>query len=93
MDTSRPPQRPQHEQPGISDVGRFMGLGMEFLCTVGVPVGVGLWADYRWGLLPLFTLIGLAVGFATGLYQLIRRVGKEKDAGTPGRRDAGTKEE
>ena len=63
--------------PG-GDPLRHIGVGVEFIATVGILLAGGLWLDNRFGLSPLFTLIGLALGFAAAMYRLIRAVGQGK---------------
>ena len=41
---------------------------------IGVLMGGGYWLDTRLDTLPLWTLIGMAAGFAGALYRLIRQV-------------------
>lgn len=37
---------------------------------VGLPIAGGVWLDLRYGLMPLFTLLGLVLGFGAGLSSL-----------------------
>lgn len=67
------------EAPGGGDDSKgsatwfaLSGLGMEFLAALAVPGGVGWWLDSRWHTSPWLLLIGIAVGFAVGLYIMIR---------------------
>ncbi|HDY64819.1 MAG TPA: AtpZ/AtpI family protein [Phycisphaerae bacterium] len=53
---------------------RFASAGVEFFVIIGVLLGGGYWLDTRLGTLPLWTLVGLAVGFAGALYRLVRQV-------------------
>ncbi len=68
--------REQREQSLTRQFYRMSGVGLEFvvaLCAFGA-IGYGL---DRWlGTLPWGLLAGLAVGFAAGLYLLVR-VGRE----------------
>jgi F0F1-type ATP synthase assembly protein I len=53
---------------------------MEFAITFGAMLCGGIWLDRRLETLPAFTLVGLACGFALGLWRLIRRArSAEKD--------------
>jgi F0F1-type ATP synthase assembly protein I len=70
-------QPDRHDPPDNSPL-RYMGVGVEFIAAVGLPLAAGLWLDSRWGLSPLFTLIGLALGFAAGLYRLVQVSGQGK---------------
>ncbi len=51
---------------------RFFGLGFAFILTLGVLTTGGYFLDRSLGTLPLFLLVGLAVGFAGGLYYVYR---------------------
>ena len=48
------------------------GLGLEFIVAVAVVGGVGWWADKRLGTLPWLTLVGVAIGFAVGLWTVVK---------------------
>jgi F0F1-type ATP synthase assembly protein I len=49
---------------------RYSHLGIQFLVSIALPLALGIWLDRRWGTKVLFTLLGLAVGFAAALYSL-----------------------
>lgn len=49
---------------------KYSHLGFQFLLAVGVPTGLGIWLDRRWGTKVLFTLLGLALGFTAGVYSI-----------------------
>ena len=86
---------------------RFAHVGIEFFVAVGAFTAGGYWLDRRLGTGVLFTLSGLALGFAGGLYSLYTAVfppertprkdgpvprGKEwKDTDTGGPRERNTK--
>ncbi len=53
---------------------RYWSAGVEFAVILGVMTAGGYWLDHRTGLLPLWTLIGLAAGFAAALYRLLREL-------------------
>jgi F0F1-type ATP synthase assembly protein I len=55
------------------DVWRYATVGTEFVATFGLFVAAGLWLDRRLSTLPIFTLASAALGFAGGLYRLIRQ--------------------
>jgi F0F1-type ATP synthase assembly protein I len=48
------------------------GLGVEFMVAVALMGGIGWWADGRFGTKPWLTLVGVGVGFAVGLWIVIR---------------------
>ena len=51
---------------------RFVGLGVTLLLIFGLPTVVGFFLDRLAGTLPLFLLLGLAVGFVGGMYYVYR---------------------
>jgi ATP synthase protein I len=51
---------------------RFAGLGITLLLILGLPTVVGFFLDRVAGTLPLFLLIGLALGFAAGMFYVYR---------------------
>jgi hypothetical protein len=50
---------------------RYSHLGLQFALTVGLVFFGGLKADERLQTSPLFTLLGVALGFGIGLYRLM----------------------
>ena len=55
---------------------RVAGVGIEFVVAVLLAGGIGWWIDGRAGTTPWLTLVGLAFGFATGLYMMLRAARK-----------------
>jgi F0F1-type ATP synthase assembly protein I len=61
------------EKPDDRSWGRFASSGLELAAGIGLGIAVGAWIDKKrhssnpWGL-----LIGLCVGFAAGMYLLIK---------------------
>ncbi len=49
-----------------------MSISLEMV----VPGLLGFWADWHWGTLPLFLILGVFLGFAVGMRQLVA-LGKE----------------
>jgi len=54
----------------VGSYTRLFGLGFAFLMIMVVLVVVGLLVDGWLGTLPLFLLVGVALGFAGGLYYI-----------------------
>ncbi len=54
----------------VGSYTRLFGLGFAFLMIMVVLVVVGLLVDGWLGTLPLFLLVGVALGFAGGLYYM-----------------------
>ena len=80
-----PPDKPTDDEPGPSEPRRkssqpedlsgwfrMTGLGLEFIVAVAVVGGIGWWADKRLGTLPWLTLVGVAIGFAIGLWTVVK---------------------
>ena len=59
---------------------RYSTVGMEFTLTFLSLLGGGVWLDKRIGTMPVYTLLGGGLGFAAGLYRLLRRVHEIRDA-------------
>ena len=59
-----------------SNYARFAGLGITLLLIFGLPTVVGFFLDRLAGTLPVFLLIGLALGFAGGMFYLYRALQK-----------------
>ena len=55
---------------------RFAGLGITLLLIFGLPTVVGFFVDRLAGTLPLFLLVGLAVGFVGGMFYVYRALQK-----------------
>ena len=51
---------------------RFVGLGLTLMFIFGLPTVVGFVVDRLAGTLPLFLLIGLALGFVGGMFYVYR---------------------
>lgn len=69
------PHRPRSGGPGPA---KYAGLGIQFAVTLLVFVGVGQWADGRFGTGGLFTILGTFLAFGATLYSLIRILNKDK---------------
>lgn len=53
---------------------RFLGVGIQFGVAVALFTWAGTWLDEKTGLSPLFTLLGLLLGFIGGTVSLIHDV-------------------
>ncbi len=59
---------------------RYLPIGATFCVAVALPTAGGIWLDRKLGTVVLFTLLGLGLGFAAGVYNLYVEVfGKKKD--------------
>ena len=54
------------------DFAAISTLGLEFAVAVALGVGVGYWADYRFGLAPWGTVAGVFLGFTLGMYIVVK---------------------
>jgi ATP synthase protein I len=55
---------------------RFVGLGVTLILIFALPTVVGFFVDKVTGTLPLFLLVGLAVGFVAGMYYVYKALQK-----------------
>ena len=59
---------------GGSNAARFLGLGFMLGLILGGPIVVGFILDRIVGTLPLFLLLGVALGFVGSLYYVYRAI-------------------
>jgi ATP synthase protein I len=71
------PDRPTGGKDDQSALGmyRLAGIGFEFASTIGAMALLGWYLDRRWQTTPWLLVSGIAVGFAAGLWTLIRAAG------------------
>lgn len=55
---------------------RMTGAGVEFIVAVLLFGGIGWFIDHRMGTSPWCMMSGFFIGFAVGLYMLIRQAGR-----------------
>jgi len=67
-----PAGRPGAGRDDTSGWYAIAGTGIEFATAIGVFLLSGWWLDRNWNSFPWLTIAGAAVGFAVGLYALIR---------------------
>jgi F0F1-type ATP synthase assembly protein I len=70
-----PPDKPTKPKPSDEDLSgwwRMTGLGVEFMVAVALMGVIGWWADKHFGSTPWLTLVGVGLGFAVGLYGIVR---------------------
>jgi ATP synthase protein I len=75
MIRAMPDTRPQRNDTS-DNYARFVGLGITLLLIFSLPTVVGFFLDGLAGTLPLFLLIGLALGFVGGMYYVYRALQK-----------------
>lgn len=69
---SPPEENGRGEQRQIQQWYRMTGVGVEFIVAVLLLGGLGWWLDSRWQTTPWLMLVGGAVGFAVGLWLMVR---------------------
>lgn len=52
--------------------GKMLGLGLEIAVGVGLGYVAGNWLDQKFGWKPWGVLVGTLLGFAAGLYPLVK---------------------
>lgn len=52
---------------------RYATIGTEFTVCIGMMLGVGMWLDSKFKTSPVLMLSGFFLGFAAGLYWLIKQ--------------------
>ena len=57
-----------------SDLGRYMGLGLQFAASVALLTFAGYWLDGRANTLPWFTVLGVLLGFVGATISLVHHV-------------------
>lgn len=60
--------------PSGNNFGKFAGLGMQMLATIGLCTWLGLWLDGRYQLSPWGTVVLTLLGVFAAMYQVIRAV-------------------
>lgn len=63
---------PQDEQSQRAEWFRYTGIGFEFIAAVLVCTAIGFGLDRWLGWSPWGLLGGVGIGFALGLFQLVR---------------------
>jgi hypothetical protein len=81
-------QKPRRDP--LSKYLRYSHVGLQFFLAVGIFTAGGVWLDRRLGTLVLFTLLGLALGFAGGLFALYRELYPDRRGGKHGDGDRGS---
>lgn len=70
---------PDPRSDGDNGYARLIGVGFSFLIIVALLCGAGLLADHLLGTLPLFMLVGLVMGFSSGLFYIYLAIKKMDD--------------
>ena len=56
--------------------GRVMSVGIQ----MALPPAVGWWLDQRFATTPWLTLLGVALGFSSGLWELLKLAKDSEDS-------------
>lgn len=67
-----PPAAKRDPQGDDANWGRFAGVGLEVGVGVGLGALIGYWIDKRFGFSPWGLLVGAMLGFAGGMYLLLK---------------------
>lgn len=63
---------PADDASAVRQWSAMAGIGIEFVCAVVLFAGLGWWLDKKFETSPWLVLVGCLLGFAVGLYTLIR---------------------
>ncbi len=66
------------EQKRKNAVGAYLDLGLQFAIAVAIGVGLGYFADGKFGTFPLFLVLGLLLGATSGFLTIYRTVFPKK---------------
>jgi ATP synthase protein I len=79
-DVPREPDRKSNADWGraVREAAPLLGIGSTLALTVALGVGLGFWADRRWGTTPFLTLAGAILGLVMGMYGFIKTVTGKK---------------
>ena len=80
---SQGPPAPRREPDGFArQLGNVLDLPFVLVGSVVIAAGLGYLLDKRFNTSPIFTLVLGALGFAAGMYELIRRLTGRRPRGT-----------
>ena len=65
-------ERIRRKTAGIWSEAKYAGVGIEFGISIAVCYFIGDWAQDRWDFAPWGGLVGVLVGFASGLRSLMK---------------------
>jgi F0F1-type ATP synthase assembly protein I len=89
---SPPALHSDQERRDRSDAARYAGVGLQFAITLLIGLGLGSWADRKFGT-SIFVLVGVFVGAGAAFYsmyrQLMGNLERDEKARRAQKRDAG----
>lgn len=62
----------------LTGFGRAWGVALDFVVTILAGAGLGWLADWWRGSLPVWTMVGLGLGFVTAFIRIVRATQKEE---------------
>lgn len=69
----------KREESTLAVAGFALGIGISFAVIIGVGIFIGRWIDEVFLSSPWGTIIGIVLGFITGMWSVYKRlVGKSK---------------
>jgi ATP synthase protein I len=80
-----PSLRPKEVSPvtsGLSELGKALAIGLDFLFTITAGGLLGYLLDRWWGSAPAGLMIGLGIGFAAATFRIIQRTSREERLAT-----------
>jgi F0F1-type ATP synthase assembly protein I len=89
---SPPALHSDQERRDRSDAARYAGVGLQFAITLLIGLGLGSWADRKFGT-SIFVLVGVFLGAGAAFYsmyrQLMGKLERDEKARRAQKRDAG----
>lgn len=74
LPAAAPPALPSDpERRERSDAARYAGVGLQFAITLLIGLGLGSWADRKFGT-SIFVLVGVFVGAGAAFYSMYRQL-------------------
>ncbi len=64
--------RPEGPKSGLSGVGKYAGLGIQFAVAIVLFLKLGEWADRRLGTEPILLYVGVFIGAGAAFYSMYR---------------------
>ncbi len=76
---------PKRVSDGAQSAGVAAGLGFSVVISLIFFIGLGVFLDQRFGMAPIFTLTGVALGLIAAGYQLyeLTQIGRDGQGGGP----------
>lgn len=69
-----PPHKKSNVASEASDLGRYAGLGLQFVVTLALFGALGWWLDGLWGTRPWLTVTGILLGSIIAFVGIVKAV-------------------